>query len=227
MTADELVEELIDGNIIKGETLVLDATFIKAWSRRNPADDSHGFSDPESRVGRDGKTYDLGYKAHLAVDVDGDMPVAAVVASVNGNEKRHAEELMEKASLVVEGFNVVVADSQYSSRRVRGCIVMHGAMPVVPYMSNQGRGEPVLRVDRFFRTSGSAVERRVYGVGRASVERVNSRLELVGLECLKLRGLRSVRVHVLLCIIVMLVVAVAAIRLGRPWKVRSLASFWW
>jgi hypothetical protein len=98
---------------------------------------------------------------------------------------------------------------------------------VIPYPSNQARGEVVLRVDRFFRTSGSANERRIYGVGRASVERVNSRLMFVGLECLKFRGLRRVMVHVLLCIIVMLLVVVAAIRLGGPLKARSLASFWW
>ena len=222
-----LLEELVEGDIIKGETLALDATFIKAWSRRDPADDSHGLSDPESRVGRDGKTYDLGYKAHVAVDVDSDMPVAAVVASANENEKRHAEELLDKASLVVEGFKNVVADSQYSSERVRSCIVEHGAMPVIPYMSNQRCGGEVLRVDRFFRVSGPAEERRIYGLGRASVERVNSRLELVGLGDLKLRGLRNVMVHVVLCIIALLLVAVAALRLGRPWKARSVSSFWW
>ena len=130
-----------------------------------------------------------------------------------------------RASRVVDGFGVVVADSQYSSKRVRDIIVEHGAESVIPYPSNHRRGESVLRVDRFFRTSGSDVERRVYGVRRASVERVNSRLELVGLDCLKFRGLRCVMVHVLLCIIVMLLVA--ALRLGRLWKVRSLASFWW
>ena len=224
----DLIEELVKGEIIKGESIALDATFIKAWSRRDMADDSHGFSDPESRVGRDRKSYDLGYKAHLAVDVGSDMPLAAVVASANDNEKKHAPELLDKAVQVVDGFMVVVADSQYSSGRVRDCIVEHGALPVVPYMSNQARSESVLRVDRFFRVSGPAEEeRRVYEVGRASVERVNSRLEFVGLECLKLRGLRNVMVHVLLCIIVMLLVAVAALRLGRPWKARSLASFWW
>ena len=191
------------------------------------ADDSHGFSDPESRVGRDGKTYDLGYKAHLAVDADSDMPVAVVVASANENEKKHAPELLDKVAQVIDGFKVVVADSQYSSMRVRACIVEQGAESVIPYPSNHRRGEEVLRVDRFFRTSGSAVERRVYEVGRASVERVNSRLEFVGLECLKLRGLRKVMVHVLLCILVVLLVAVAAVRLDRAWKVRSLASFWW
>jgi len=222
-----LLEELLEGGIIKGETVAMDATFIKAWSRRDMADDSHGYSDPESRVGRDGKTYDLGYKAHLAVDADSDMPVAVVVASANENEKKHAPELLEKASRVVVGVRVVVADSQYSSRRVRDCVVDHGAEPVIPYPSNQARGEEVLRVDRFFRVSGAEEERKVYGVGRACVERVNSRLEFVGLDCLKLRGLGNVMVHVLLCIIVVLVVAVAAIRLDRPWKARSLASFWW
>ena len=82
-------------------------------------------------------------------------------------------------------------------------------------------------MDRFFRVSGPMEERRMYEVGRAAVERVNARLELVGLDCLKLRGLRRVMVHVLLCILVMLLVAVAALWLGRPWKARSLASFWW
>jgi IS5 family transposase len=224
---NNLLKELVDDDTIKGETLVLDATFIKAWSRRDPADDSHDLSDPEARVGRDGKTYDLGYKAHVAVDVDSDMPVAAVLASAKENEKRHAEELMEKASLVVEGFKAVVADSQYSREKVRGLVEEHGAEPVIPYMSSHRRGEPVLRVDRFFRTSGSAVERRIYGVGRASVERVNSRLELVGLECLRLWGLRNAVVHMLLCVVTVLLVAVAALRLGRPWKARSLSSFWW
>ncbi|MCJ7732773.1 transposase [Candidatus Bathyarchaeota archaeon] len=156
-----------------------------------------------------------------------DMPVAVVVASANDNEKKHAPELLEKTSRVVDGFGVVVADSQYSSRRVRDCVVDHGAEPVIPYPSNQARDMPVLRVDRFFRVSGAEEERRVYGVGRACVERVNSRLEFVGLDCLKLRGLGNVMVHVLLCIIVVLLVAVAALRLGRPWKARSLASFWW
>jgi len=110
---NSILEELVEGDIVKGETLALDATFIKAWSRRDQADDSHALSDPEARVGMDGKTYNLGYKAYLAVDVDSDMPVATFVASANENEKRHVGELLDKASLVVDGFKAVVADSQY------------------------------------------------------------------------------------------------------------------
>jgi hypothetical protein len=155
------------------------------------------------------------------------MPLAVVVASANENEKKHAEELIEKASSVVEVVKNVVADSQYSSEKVRGFVGEHGAEPVIPYMSSYRRGEPVLRVYRWFRVSGPEEERRIYGLGRASVERVNSRLDLVGWGVLRLKGLKNVAVHVLLCLIVMLIVAVAAFRLGRPWKARSLASFWW
>ena len=165
----------------------------------------------------------------VSVRGDGDvLDFAAVVASANENEKKHVEELMDKASLVVDGYRVVVADSQYSSRHVRDCIVMHGAESVIPYPSNQARGEPVLRVDRFFRTSDSANERKLYGLGRSSVERVNSRLE--GQVCLdrhRVRGLRNVAVHVALCIIALLLVAVAALRLGVPWRARSIATFGW
>jgi len=222
-----LIEELVEGELIKGESVALDATFIKAWSRRDPVDDSYGFSDPGSRVGRDGKSYDLGYKAHVAVDVQSDMPLAAVVASANENEKKHAPMLLDKVAQVFDGFKAVVADSQYSSSNVRECVAGLGAMAVVPYMSNQARGGSVLRVNRYFRTSGPVEERRLYGLGRACVERVNARLEFLGLDCLRLRGLRKARIHVLLCIIVLLLVAVASMRLGRPWKARSVASFWW
>ncbi|MFH2112482.1 MAG: transposase [Candidatus Bathyarchaeota archaeon] len=222
-----LLEELVEGGIVKGETLALDATFIEAWSRRDTADDSRGLSDPEARVGRDGKSYDLGYKAHVAMDVGSDMPVAVVGASANENEKKHLETLLGKASAVVEEVKAVAADPQYSSRRVRDCIIGHGAEPVIPYTSNQRGGEKVLRVDRCFRVSGPVEERRLYEVGRAAVERVNSRLDSVGLECLKLWGLRNAVVHTLLCVVTVLLVAVAALRLGRPWKARSLSSFWW
>jgi len=52
-----IIEELVEGGVIKGEIVVLDAAFIKAYSKRDPHDDSRGYSDPEARVGRSGKTY--------------------------------------------------------------------------------------------------------------------------------------------------------------------------
>ena len=43
----------------------------------------------------------------------------------------------------------------------------------------------------------------------------------------KVRGLRNIVIHVLLCIITMLLVAVAALRLNKPEKARSIAQLGW
>ena len=48
-------------------------------------------------VGRDGRSYGLGYKAHIAGDVYSDLPLAFIAASANENEKRHAPGLLLKA----------------------------------------------------------------------------------------------------------------------------------
>ncbi len=224
-----LVEELIEGGIIRGETVAMDATFIKAYSKRDSRDNRRGSSDPDALVGRDGRTFGLGYKAHIAADVDSDLPLAFIAASANENEKKHAPELLNKTVEATGGrVETLVTDSQYSSRRFRGKVADYGVVAVIPYPSNQRKGDDVLRVDKFFRVYGSEEERRLYGLGRSSVERVNSRLE--GQVCLdrhRVRGLRNVTVHVALCLIAMLLVAVAALRLGVPEKARSIATFGW
>jgi transposase len=56
----DLVEELLEGGVIDGETVAIDATFIEAYSRRDPHDDRRGYSDPDARVGRDGRSYGNG-----------------------------------------------------------------------------------------------------------------------------------------------------------------------
>ncbi len=162
-----LVETLIEGGIIRGETVTMDATFIKAYSKRDSRDNRRGSSDPDARVGRDGRSYGLGYKAHIAADVDSDLPLAFIAASANENEKKHAPGLLLKAVEAAGGrVETLVADSQYSSRRFRGKVADCGVVAVIPYPSNQRRGEDVLRVDRYFRVHGSEEERRLYGRAR-------------------------------------------------------------
>ena len=83
-------------------------------------------------------------------------------------------------------------------------------------------------MDRRFRVHGPEREVRIYGRARSSIERLNSRLEeLVCLGRHRVRGLRNVTVHIALCIIAMLLVAVAALRLGVPERARCIASFGW
>jgi len=221
---DHAVEMLVRKGRIKGETLALDSTFIKAYSRRN-MDNRTGYSDPESRVGRAVKAKDLGYRLHLAVDAKSEMPVAMIVASANENEKKHSSRLFEKASSHVKPRRLV-ADPQYSSQSLRDTALKEGTMPVVPYPRNQKKGvRGVLRVDRKFRSHGPQELRRAYRK-RVAVERVFSRLKnLTGLTQHNLRGLAKITFHSQLCVIVMLLTAQAAVNTHKIGKARSIRYF--
>jgi len=219
-----LVDELLKGGLIIGKTIVVDATFIKAYSKRDLHESGRGGSDPEARVGRNGKTYELGYKLHIAVDAKSELPLAVIAAPANDNEKKHASLLLEKAWKATKGrVKLLVADSQYSSRNLRNQALAQGVRAVIPFPSNQQRDwKGLLRVDKYFRTHGSTGEKRAYRL-RSSVERVNSRLkEQLCLEKHRVRGLRRITIHALICMIAMLLNAVAAFRLNRVEKARSI-----
>jgi transposase len=220
----KIIRKLLRSGVISGETVLMDATFVKAHSRRDPHDNSRGSSDPEARVGRSGKTFELGYKLHVAADSKSELPVAIIVAPANENEKKHASKLFDEALRTMEKrMNTLVADSQYSSRKLRDQTCGHGVKAVIPYPANQRRSEKrLLRVDRYFRTHGPACETRVYRQ-RAAVERMNSRLkEHLGLNRHRVRSLRNIAVHALLCIIAMLLTALAALELNKAEKARCI-----
>lgn len=219
-----VVDELLKGGLIIGKVIVMDATFIKAYSKRDSHENSRGSSDPEARVGRNGKTFELGYKLHIASDAESELPLAVIAAPANENEKRHSSNLFEKALKAVKGrTETLVADSQYSCKKLRDQCSAYNVRPVIPYPANQSRGEKgLLRVDRYFRTHGSTVERRIYRK-RAGAERVNSRLkDQLSLERHRIKGLRRIAIHALLCMIAMLLNALAAFRLNRVDQARSI-----
>ena len=175
-------------------------------------------------MGRNDKTYELGYKLHIAIDAKSELPLAVIVAPANDNEKKHAPALFGKALNATEQrMNTLVADSQYSSRKLRELILSHEVRALIPYPANQSKEKKMLlRVDRYFRTHGPACERQIYNQ-RGAVERVNSRLkEQLCLERHGTRGLERVTIHALLCIIAMLLNALAALMLKRPEKARLI-----
>ena len=81
--------------------VVLDASFIKAWSTRNPTDNQTGYSDADARVGRTGRTFSLGYTLHLSIDSETMLPLSGMFASANQNEKKHSLTILEKAKQVL------------------------------------------------------------------------------------------------------------------------------
>jgi hypothetical protein len=90
---------------------------------------------------------------------------------------------------------------------------------IIPYQANQNKKEAhVSRVDKYFRTFGLVEEKKIYKQ-RNAVERVNSgKKEQLCLERHRARRCELVTVHALLCMIVMLFNAYAAVRLSRPEK---------
>ena len=223
---ETIIDRLRNAGVVKGEIVACDATFIKAYSKRDPEDDSRGYSDREARVGRAGKTYHLGYKLHLAVDASSELPLAVTAAPANENEKKHAPKLLKKAVKASNGqTKVLVADSQYSSGKLRKFVENYGVKPVIPYPSNQKPAEAeFLRVDKRFRAHGPESLKRLYAC-KASAERAISRLKQhLSLENHKVKGLRNILTHALICIIAMLLIALTAIKLGKPEQIRAITK---
>ena len=218
---NRLIKQLNHTGVLDSETIALDATFITAYSRRDPHDTHRGFSDSDARLRKQGRNVVLGYGVHLAVDAGSEMPLAVTVEPANMNEKKVAPHLLHKTLKKKHRWKSIVADSQYSSEAFRDKARSMDVEPVIPYPKNKMKGKPVLRVDRRFHTHGPARLRHLYRK-RSSVERTVSRLKThFGLCQLRTRGLRTVLSHVVLCLITMLMTALSAIRHGYAHRMRS------
>ena len=222
---DEKVIMLLRRSGVKEVDAVLDASFIKAWSIRHPLDNRTGFSDPDAMVGRHGRGYDLGYKLHISVDHRSILPLASVLAPANDNEKRHGPTLVEKTKMVLQRAGArlrsIIGDSQYSSGRMRELV----DEAVIPFMSNQRKGEDVLRVDRKFRTHGPEEERAKYHM-RPAVEAAYAFLKTqYGMKVNKVRGLGKVAVYALYSVLCHVLTREAAENMGRPDKAVSPTFF--
>jgi len=205
---------------------VFDASFIKAYSTRDPLDSLKGYSDMEARVGRAGKTFGLGYKLHLSIDSQTMLPLAYTFASANQNEKKHSLNMLEKTKRLLnrstDRLRSVVADSQYSNGRLRSAV----DEAVIPYPSNQKRGvKGLLRVDKKFRTYGPEDQKKKYHK-RPHIEAVYSFLKTqYSLVINKVRGLRNVASYALYSILCLVLNREAAENLRRPDKAVSPTYF--
>ena len=222
---DEKVIKLLKNNQAKEVDVVLDASFIKAWSTRDPIDNQIGYSDAEARVGRTGRTFALGYKLHLSIDSETMLPLSSLFASANQNEKKHSLTILDKAKQVLKNSGAklrsVIADSQYSDNKIR-----MAAEAVIPYPANQRKGvEDVLRVDKKFRTYGPEGQKNEYHK-RPPIEAVNSFLKTqYSMAINKVRGLGNVATYALFSILCLVLNREAAENLGRPDKAVSPTYF--
>jgi hypothetical protein len=213
---EEKVVKLLNRNDAKDVDAVFDASFIKAWSTRDPLDNQKGYSDMEARVGRAGRTFGLGYKLHLAIDSATMLPLACTFASANQNEQKHSLNLLDKTKLILKQsaakMRSVIADSQYSDAKLRNAV----DATVIPYRANQKRDvEGLLRVDRKFRTYGPDDQKREYHK-RPHIKAVYSFLKTqYNLANNKVRGLRNVASYALFSILCLILNREAAENTGK------------
>jgi len=223
---EEKVVKLLKRNVTKDVDSVFDATFIKAWSTRDPMDNQKGHSDQDARVGRAGKTFGLGYKLHLAIDSKTMLPLACTFASANQNEQKHSLSILETTRLILKQsaakLKSVIADSQYSDQKLRSAV----DSAVIPYRSNQKRDvEGLLRVDRKFRTYGPDGQKEEYHK-RPHIEAVYSFLKTqYSLAVNKVRGLGNVSSYALFSILCLVLNREAAENIGRSDKAVSPTYF--
>jgi hypothetical protein len=223
---DEKVAKLSKQNGAKDIDSIFDASFIKAWSTRDPLDNQTGYSDKEARVGRAGRSFGLGYKLHLAIDSATMLPLACIFASANQNEQKHSLNLLEKTKLILKQSEAklrsVIADSQYSDSKLRNAV----DAAVIPYRSNQKRNvEGLLRVDKKFRTYGPQEQKKEYHK-RPHVEAVYSFLKTqYSLTVNKVRGLGNVASYALFSILCLVLNREAAENFGRYDKAVSPTNF--
>ena len=213
---DEKVVKLSKQNSAGEIDSIFDASFVDAWSTRDPLDNRRGYSDREARVGRTGRSFGLGYKLHLAIDSATMLPLACTFASANQNEQKHSLNLLDKTKLIVKQSEAklrsVIADSQYSDGKLRDAV----DAAVIPYRSNQKRDvEGLLRVDRKFRAYGPEDQKKEYHK-RPHVEAVFSFLKTqYSLTVNKVRGLKQVASYALFSVLCLVLNREAAENIGR------------
>ena len=223
---EEKVVKLLKRNGVTDVDSVFDASFIKAWSIRHPNDNRKGYSDPEARVGRTGRTFGLGYKLHLSIDSKTMLPLTCVFASANQNEQKHSLNMLEKTKLTLKGATArlkrLIGDPQYSDDKLRNAV----DEAVIPYRANQKPNvKGLLRVDKKFRAHGPEDLRKEYHK-RPHIEAVYSFLKTqYSLTINKVRGIKNVTSYALYSLLCLVLNREAAENLGRPDKAVSPTYF--
>ena len=208
--------------------------------------------DPDAAVGKSSvKGFFYGYKLHLVVDGQTDLPVAFEVTAGNVYDGHRLLPLLRKAvTSTRKRPEAVIADKGYDAGyNYVGVVEEFMAAPVIAIRGRrrrmvgrqttleaffpQRRGKRQKKRRRRTQTQEQLLrqnppiargswEWKFLTRFRASAERAVSRLKAIfGLERLRVRGLARVRKHVGLCIIGLLESALYLAKRGRPGLARS------
>ena len=205
----------------------IDGTDFPAWSSRDPHDTGRGLGDPDARLGRGKKGFVLGYQSLFLVDIEG-FPLGHVEASVNVNEKRLVEPLLDRLLGENIELELAVADSQFESKTVFDSLKARKIGSIIAWRRLKGRVNPpdVLTVKDRIDVEGPEPLRVVYKRLRAMVESLNGRVKArLAYSRFTWQGLGNACIHTCLVFCVVYAVAIAAALMGRPELQYSVAYF--
>lgn len=192
----------------KGKMIAFDSTDFPAYC--NP--DKKVLSDSCATWGHSAtKGWVFGYKAHIAVDAEAELPLAVTIfpAHIHDHDGFFPtfKELLKHFTY---GITKILGDCAYDATDIYEAIRGRRITPVIA-VNGRGHYESISPKDKDYRK-------------RVSIERVNSRSKIeLGLENLKMRGLWAATIHVLTVLSSMLFAAVGSFLAGfSDW--RSIVS---
>jgi transposase len=179
-----------------GQSVAIDSTSLKAWANggKKPV------SDPDAgwsvKTGSQGKNeYCFGYKLHLLVDTEYELPIAANISPGNKSDVRIASRVLSEARFTYGKFHpeYIIGDAGYSSG------------PLHRLIKRQYRAEPMIKINPAHKKAlftETQEWKRIFSL-RSSVERIFGRLkEHRRLNNITVRGKRKVTIHCYLSLMV-------------------------
>jgi len=200
---EELTRCLMKAGVAKGRWIVVDSSAVNAYFQCDP-DARWGYTDVDKPF--------FGYKLHILIDAKSELPIAFRVTAGNVHDSQEYLNLLEDMEEAEPEH--AYGDAAYDSEALReASLNLHDIKLHTP------------RNPR--RKGGKARSNKTLKRVKSAVERVFSRLKLVGFKDLKVKGFTSTAIHMLLALVTMLVIALSATgnRLNRKVRcIRSLAA---
>ncbi len=191
-----------------GKRMALDSSTLRGWSNggKKPrySDQDAGWSIKQGTHGA--KEFTFGYKLHLIVDCESELPIAAHVSAGNVHDVTRASNVLSEGRTTYGKFGkgaCILADQGYSSQGLFDLVKrQYNSRPIIDI----NKGHKTLKAK--YAADMATPEWKALYKQRQSVERAFSRLKgQRSLKHIRVRGMRKVTVHCYLSLIAMQAVA--------------------
>lgn len=189
---DWIVQDRLKGKQLR--LIAQDSTDVFAYSKKDK-DARWGHRTPSRKEqlmqnGNKEKEMFFGYKPHVIVEAETEIPIAVSIIPANTNDKKMFWPLYEhvKRSFLIQHLAKFIADAQYFASKIDMQLRNDCLIPVIPRSGNKYR---------------KTIHPKDPDYGkRWSVEHLLSRLkEMFGLENNRFVGLKKVQIHVFSCLL--------------------------